>query len=1589
MTNSTSDPEKATHVQSVTITEFARLLQKARKDHRQIVPIVGAGLSADSGFPVINAIVRYFGKLYKYIEQHGPLRLEGVPEINYLITLFEEYAEKPWRFVEDFGWPDRFQLNQDLDASLRENVLNDEAERMVESAVRSGLDKVLPRVNQTGARKYDELRNDVYEITEGLGGFNKALLAKPRKAGEDPIITAVRSIRRRLEISGLNSTAFDIIGDWRRLILFFTNYRSDYADALFARFGSSRQPGQGHRFLAFLIRFLAIPTVFTFNFDSLIEQALDSDGAPPKVFAMERGAGLPHPGLVRDRLSVIKMHGSTHALLLDEQLDRPLSEEYLKRFAEITGSNPLLLVVGCSDSDQRLRDIVSEVVKNASPCTPSVLWLHYEPKSPLFLNKLISEGDPKTHEKILACPTNNPGATLQHLYLWLTGCQPAGSFPYLAHVEPPVHMRKELPDSHPASAPQERNRFELISSLSTEPLGPSKETPIPSASHVLLERANDWTRNGYHFIWIDLEALHTFAGVVGAIIDQCRKYDPDLAPSVLPVDIDSLSDKGQEEFLHDTIGIAVNRVARALRRARYYLALDGLETYAWPATTHHGLSHMAIQNNARRRLKNLGEFLRRLVGLKEGLGESLVGISVDRPISRHEKDLSVHLALDKVVGQLSRQRRCINSVPEKKKNFVFDERFEYLTDDVPLLSLKKQEPAEPSNDYDIPSARTALILFNLSCYRRIRPLLAVRHLIEPLLEKNEKQENDRVERVLQVLISQLGSDVLKQLEGGGFWFTRTIRNLVYSWNTKHTDTDAMSECLDGVDKDDKPVKNREQVCKRSAFQLCLAAMTHQRIARIWYTRTFVQSQDTFSFLEYTYHRISSVRNLVKLRRLVQVARIEGTEIREAVLGGIHSWVKLNGDVNSQQADAKQPEFENDDFINELPELRPDHRKFDAATLLDKIEKFLERRHGDELGSLYRAWTRSEVALRTQVPAEQLLHWCNELLTDDLKHRCNHVVVRYRGRGKRKDQPPFKLEHHKLQLKVGQGDELIDESIEKGVIREFRQYLQNLQAKLWMERSDYQTCIRERWGHLLDANPEMRAAMVKDKDYEISKEGPVDLEKAKLLEKDRRLLRSCDAEQCHLLLDIANCKLQWEVESGYTDSDITENRKAPMRLLKRIRIQLRRREALWKQTVSEQQTAGEDQSVGEGRPTNALPIASKDRPATPAEFIHLNEAWLRLLHLQAENQMGRTTVFTHDGFDAEPDKWMPDCLALGQVRKTISEGLERIKTHDSRTHQAPRSVLMDPTTDGALYLQYRSVFYMLKGRTEWQSRIANFDRAQWCFEMARGGLGNNSPLMMALIDLYSVEALLGSARKLLRDADSDEQAKKACDEAWGLYESAHGGLERARESLLASRRNVIWRKFFFRLTTQYHSDRLLLGYARLKSKLEKMRAPLNSGEDNDKEKQREECKVLLRLLLRRLRRAYQSLLTALDLYLPQPFDLKQKNPCPNRFRWLYRMWWELTLSGHAIGRLGLSLDPDIKRDPAREFINGQIRWLNEIGGIKSSVLGRDIEGKYELLENAYDEIVKNPDNLHGAKRALDERKKFIDAAMEAAKPRVIQ
>lgn len=1484
------------------VENLAKALKEARENGQQVVPIVGAGLSADCGFPVITAVVRYFGKLSHYIQLHGPVYdYHNHKDLKHDVFYrhFSQYEVRPWEFLEDFGWPDWFQLNEDLFTKLDVTGRKEPVSRLIERAEREGLDRILPKLNPHGAEEYVKLRDRVAEILTKLQEQTSTERPELLEAIDD----SCKAVGSRFLTNLSRSAQFDVIGDWRRLILYFTNFRSDHADALFARFGATRKPGQGHRFLAFLTKVLAVRSILTFNFDSLIEEALETEGVRYKVFAMERGAGLPYPNLLRDQLSVIKAHGSTHALLLDEQLDRPLSEEYLERFKRITGEDPVLLVVGCSAEDRRLRDLVSHVL-DKSKQELSVAWLHYEQAPPLFL-----KNGEELRRGTRALPTNNPGATLLHLYSCLMNSNPASRVPYLAHVQQPVELAADSGQSNsPSSNGQPESQFDWIAVTGSK---------FFTASQILLKRANEWARQGYQFIWIDLESLHTFAGVIGSIIDQCRKYDPDLAPSLLPVDIDQIGGEvsGDGAFLTQVIEQATKRVARALRRARYYLAIDGLGTYAWPATTHHGLTHMAISRGAERRVKSMVTFLKTLEDYD--LSESRVGVGVDRLTTRY-KDLAVTDSswFEDLFKKAERQRL----EPEPNPVFDFAQHFSELRGDLPIYTLKNI-PSElkgilaTDSKEEIEECRAliAMVLFSLSCFRRTRPLVATTNLLEPLL--GEAFTRHRLHEFLKVF-TQGHNSLLQQLEGGAYWFNHSIRDEIYWKNTEHTGTTSMRKCL-GLETGSS-AEYRQGV----VFQLFLSAITHQRISQIWYNDTFVQTRDTFAFLEYTYHRISSIRNLVKLRALALVGKESGNkEVAEDLVKGIAKCAELIRLLNENDPQFKRLGFgEEGPFADVLRNRPVDSSNSDWCDEASKLQESLGRRHRRQLHDLYRGWTGAELILRTQVPAEQLLYWCDNLLTDLVNH-CNRLVLSYRNTSAKTRRQAVGPQFYNFGSKTAP-NYFIDPELEKEGedLQGFRWLLQDLQVKLWIERSDYETCIRHRRKHLWHSLRNTSTPTRED------------------IENSQEVIGRCDIRQCHQLLNIANCKLKLQQELTSDEEGLRDAANNVLVLLKNIKRQLQH-------------------------------LTPKISGGPSPETNEHNEAWLRLLHLQAEAQIGHASVFSHDGFTGSPQHWNLQATDVTKALITIAQGLDEI---GGRNLQGRAS-----GTDAALYNQYRSLFYIFKGRTEWlrdpETSAEGLEKALLWFELARGGLATDSSLLAALIEIYVTEAFLARGRAILFQMKSGNEFHEALE----MYDFARVTLRRARESLLVSHRHLMWQKLFFCITTQYHSDRLLLRYASLQKRA------LAQSDRSVEPQNRQYFEKNAREDLLRLRRAYQTLVSALDLY--PPFSARRDPAHSNRFRWLYRMWWELTLCGYGTGRVVIKTLQEKNRDDdqAHDYVVQQLRWLNKADGVDESALKEVFEKNYDCLQGEYRSLenINDPDHLT---TALNRRRKIIERANELSK-----
>lgn len=138
---------------------FKRIFE-AWKSGRSIVPVIGAGASADSGFPPLASVVRYIAKLKCYLQHKLYLPTPGSESL--FSTHVEKFAKRADEYVSIFGWPDRFQLNAELrdrlgnldkDSSPKKEWIADsryEAKGLLDMALCTTLDELANEINPGG-----------------------------------------------------------------------------------------------------------------------------------------------------------------------------------------------------------------------------------------------------------------------------------------------------------------------------------------------------------------------------------------------------------------------------------------------------------------------------------------------------------------------------------------------------------------------------------------------------------------------------------------------------------------------------------------------------------------------------------------------------------------------------------------------------------------------------------------------------------------------------------------------------------------------------------------------------------------------------------------------------------------------------------------------------------------------------------------------------------------------------------------------------------------------------------------------------------------------------------------------------------------------------------------------------------------------------------------------------------------------------------------------------------------------------------------------------------------------------------------------
>jgi hypothetical protein len=1446
-----------------TVQGVIKAIRSAWYNGRQIVPLVGAGFSAEAGVPTTEGVVRYLAQLHGYVRDKAylPFRHEegedggspaSLPTLHHLLAPYDEVP----LYVREHGWPNYYHLYQNYGNWLK-------------------LHRSRASLGEEVARQLDRLTRELYP---NLVAQIEEILPDLEREPVDTFIPRVPS-----------SALWWCLGRWPDLVLHLASGDLGFANGLFKRLQLGHRPGLSHRFLAFLARVLGTRMFLSTAADDLLERALVAEGLEHAVFVLGAGRRWPSPELIRAGPAVIRMHGDPSdpvGSMMYSALDRSLRKDFLN---SLPPGHPLFLVMGTSGRDRRVIDLVEWLLKHyRSAQDTSVIWLHYEPSPPRSITQLLNVGLGIEFARV-----THPGMFLSHLYSALTSRHPSSHEPYLAHPQRPIGLepRHSVPESVDAEADDERrvapvrlyyrdNCF-LFTNLPRD-----KEyvaITAPNASERLAAFVNELP--SHIPIWIDLESQYTLAGVVGAIIDQCRTFDQRLAPATLPLD----EEGGQPELVkvgarphEEVVQRGASRVLDALSRAQYVLAIDALECYTWPHTVHHGDTRRGPKTAARREL-----LLRFLLDLIEGAGTlhgSLICISVGQSELRRFNtpwppavDADLRRAKERLIRAIV---RAPHTAPDKIPCLA------YFHPESPPAPNHELDPAagdlagvvvepsggEPDKDagFEWTSAGCAqLALHCLSCFRRTRNLVALHTILLYLVKDPSGSgpggpdgDQDRLRSAPQEPYRKVDGalawfekqEYLKPVAGGGRWMSRLLRDRIYSANSRYTE----NRHIQALVKDLGQAKGlhdagREPMIQglvRTTLQCLLLSIHHDRIARYYYFHNYIQSQDPFAFFEYVYHCTSSIRYLSKLLLVREIAG----EMDPVAWGAVSERC-----VNALKL------FPMDHFYIKKVEV--------VGSLLrpDGIQGALQKRRKREIRGLRLAWKRSRDSLLRTVPAEQIISWCRWLIEDDLPQFCADKYARRVGRG---GVRPVDL-----------GD--LDPPAVRAEVRWLRLDLFDLWAQCYRDRADYVQCVKLRLRQLIHSNSRSRKAM------------------------------RASEEPSRFLLDMVKDQYN-NIEGGRLD-DVLKEFGPSLPPLNRPRGGLLvrfRRACTWWLDIAECLSAREEQAAFEGEPRTGLTGRLLDRIEELLDSPSFGDRGEGPRSIDALRFRCRLLGIEH-GLGVL-NFWRPGYLFKGrQARRTGGD-----------LYAGCREALIDlrryDAAEGLAYFEYRTRFLIARARAnalrslsglpdgplpasigEERAAAGPADDATSAedlvpasivdsyrdLELARGGPRGGSQLLHhARADLYGAELALIEADELLvaKAGLRDRQALRHADElrlllrqAAAKHGVARGYLRRVAGQLMAGRRNTVWWKFHYQVEAQYYSERVLMMLAELYSE------GTRGGDAGPTRLEPDRARQKLTDLLRRLRQGLIAIRRGIDRGLNrQSHDPTEVEP------WLRQIWREL-------------------------------------------------------------------------------------------------
>lgn len=299
------------------------------------VPVFGAGVSDDSGVPLIWELEKYLS--HCVLQALGLRKMDGVGLRN-------------WDPRED-RWP-----------PVAETLVNTPTSEIPDEVIAAAIKK--ERESSTSQRSPRLAL--LQEASGAIAEWRSSLL-----------------FLSRLRSSSSGKTWLGVPDD-------------EVIDRFFRNSTTGRRAGLIHKMLTQLALPMRFQSLLTTNFDELTEEAFTEANEPLDVFEVPRGASLPSISFEQERRLLVKLHGGRYGLRGDYSLDADPSAQEIRNFASFFAGTPIksdkenarrhftwanhALVLGLSGHDHRIIQLLKNAVER-SKGKMRIVWIGFSEQS--------------------------------------------------------------------------------------------------------------------------------------------------------------------------------------------------------------------------------------------------------------------------------------------------------------------------------------------------------------------------------------------------------------------------------------------------------------------------------------------------------------------------------------------------------------------------------------------------------------------------------------------------------------------------------------------------------------------------------------------------------------------------------------------------------------------------------------------------------------------------------------------------------------------------------------------------------------------------------------------------------------------------------------------------------------------------------------------------------------------------------------------------------------------------------------------------------------------------------------------------------